>query len=423
MPIDASQLTVALEEGERWRRKLNVTVPASLVSRERKKIASKLASRIKLPGFRAGQIPPSVVERRYGEAVSRETLDRVIGEAYRGALQLEALQPISEGEIEDVTYEPDHDLSFVIAFDVRPDVEVGRLGGFAVERPEPVVGDDDVAKVLEQLREQQGAWEPVDAQETPEAGELVSLLVRKLVDGEPEEAQEYDLVLGRGDAIADVESAVQTLKPGETGDFTVTFPEDFSDEARQGERQHLRISLQGRKARRLPELDDEFARSVGDFEDLEALRTRVGEDLNQEATEQSEAAVRGQLMENLLDANPFEVPRSMVDRYVEGVMGDTEGVDPEAVVRAREQIRPEAERAVKRIILIDRIAETQDLRASEEELDERIATIAEKNDVSQAQVYAQLQKSGRLEALERELTERKVFDFLKEQSEIVAREA
>jgi trigger factor len=423
MPIDTSQLTVALEEGERWRRKLNVTVPASVVSHERKKIAAKLAKRLKLPGFRAGQIPASVVERRYGQAVNREMLDRVIGEAYRGALELEALHPISEGEIEDVTYEPDHDLSFVITFDVRPDVDVARLGGFVVERPEPVVGDEDVAKVLEQLREQQGAWDPVEEEETPAQGELVSLLVRKLVDGEPEEAQEYDLVLGRGDAIADVEEAVQALKPGETGDFTVTFPADFSDEARRGERQHLRITLRGRKVRRLPELDDEFARSVGDFEDLDALRKRVGEDLEQEAREQAEAAVRGQLMENLLDANPFAVPRSMVDRYVEGVMGDTEGVDPEAVTRAREQIRPEAERAVKRIILIDRIAEIQELRASEEELDERIGVIAEKNDVSEAQVYAQLQKSGRLEALEREITERKVFDFLKEQSEIVAGES
>jgi trigger factor len=423
MPIDTSQLKVALEEGERWRRKLNVTVPASVVSLERKKIAAKLAKRIKLPGFRAGQIPASVVEHRYGQAVNREMLDRVIGDAYRGALELESLHPISEGEIEDVTYEPDHDLSFVIAFDVRPDVDVARVGGFAVERPEPTVGDEDVGKVLERLREQHGAWDPTEEEATPGAGELVSLLVRKLVDGEPEEAQEYDLVLGRGDAIADVEEAVQTLKPGETGDFTVTFPEDFPDEDRRGERQHLRITLQGRKIRRLPELDDEFARSVGDFEDLDALRERIKEDLDQEAQEQAEAAVRGQLMQNLLDANPFEVPRSMVDRYVEGVMGDTEGVDPEAVARAREQIRPEAERAVKRIVLVDRIAETQDLRASEQELDERVTLIAEKNEVSEAKVYAQLQKSGRLEALEREITERKVFEFLKEQSEIVAREA
>lgn len=420
MPIDASQLTVALEERERWRRLLDVTVPAAVVRGERRKIARTLAGRLKLPGFRAGKIPASVVEQKYGQALDREMLDKVIGEAYKKALQLESLQPISEGEIEDVTYEPDQDLRFTIAFDVRPDVQVQRLGGFAVQRPRATVEDDDVAKVLEQLREQEGAWQPTDDGVSPEAGDLVSLAVEKLVDGEPEaEPQEYDLVLGEGDAIPDVESAIYTLTPGESGDFTVTFPEDVPSEERRGERQHLRITLRDRKVRALPELDDAFARSVGDFEDVETLKARIREDLEKEAEEQAENAVRRQLLDNLLDANPFDVPRTMVDRYVDNLMGDTEGADPQAVARAREQIRPEAERAVKRILLVERIAESQGLRATEEDVDERIEGIAEKNDVSPARVYARLQKSGRLEGIEREITEGKVFDFLKEQSEIV----
>lgn len=418
--MDASQLTVALEERERWRRLLSVTVPAAVVSGERRKLAQTLAGRLKMPGFRAGKIPPAVVERQYGKALDRELLDKVIGEAYKKALELESLQPISEGEIEDVTYEPDQDLRFTISFDVRPDIPVERLGGFAVQRPRSSVDDDDVRQVLEGLREQHGAWEPAGDEGSPEAGDLVSLSVRRLVDGEPEgEPQEYDLVLGEGDAIPDVESAVYTLQPGGTGDFTVTFPDDVPGEELRGETQHLRITLRGRKVRSLPPLDDGFARSVGDFEDLETLEARIREDLAAEAEEEAEVAVRRQIMDNLLEANAFDVPRSMVDRYVEGIMSDAGGADPEAVARAREQIRPEAERAVKRILLVDRIAETQGLRATEEELDERIEAIAEKNDVSPAQVYARLQKSGRLEGIERQITERKVFDFLKEQSEIV----
>lgn len=420
MPIDASKLKVALEERERWRRMLKVTVPAAVVGQERRKIARTLAGRLKLPGFRAGKIPAEEVERRYGQALDREMLDKVIGEAYRKALELESVKPISEGEIEDVTYEPDRDLTFTISFDVRPDLSVGRLGGFAVERPEATVGEDDVQRVLERLREQNGAWAPAEDEGNPGAGDMVSLSVQRLIDGEPEgEPKEYDLVLGEGDAIPDVESAVYTLTPGETEDFTVTFPDDFPDEERRGERQHLRITLRGRKIRNLPELDDDLARSVGDFEDLETLKARIRQDLVEEAEQQAETTVRRQIMEHLLDANAFEVPRSMVDRYVEGVMGDTEDADPEALARAREQIRPEAERAVKRILLIERIAETQGLRATEEEVDERIEAIAQKNDVSPSRVYARLQKSGRLEGLEREITERKVFDFLKGQSEIV----
>lgn len=420
MPIDASKLTVTLEERERWRRLLDVTVPASVVRGERRKLARTLAGRLKLPGFRAGKIPAAVVEQKYGKALDREMLDNLIGEAYKTALELESLQPISEGEIEDVTYEPDQDLRFTIAFDVRPDVEVQRLGGFVVQRPPVEVDDDDVRKVLDQLREQEGAWQPAEGEASPEAGDLVSLSVQKLVDGEPEgEPHEYDLVLGEGDAIPDVESAVYTLSPGETGDFTVTFPDDVPDVERRGERQHLRITLVGRKVRILPELDDAFARSVGDFEHLDALKAQIRQDLEKEAEEQSEMAVRRQLMDHLLDANAFEVPRTMVDRYVESILGDTEGADPQAVARAREQIRPEAERAVKRILLVQRVAESQGLRATEEDLDDRIEAIAEKNDVSPSRVYARLQKSGRLEGIEREITEGKVFDFLKEQSEIV----
>lgn len=420
MSLDPSQLTVALEERERWRRLLDVTVPASVVRGERQKLARTLAGRLKLPGFRSGKVPPSVVEREYGKALDREMLDKVIGEAYEKALKRESLSPISEGQVEDVTYEPDQDLRFTIAFDIRPEVSVERLGGFAVQRPAAEVGDDDVRQVLDQLRDQHGAWEPADDDGNPEAGDLVSLSVQRLTDGEAsDEPQEYDLVLGEGDAIPDVESGVYTLRPGETGDFTVTFPEDVPDPDRRGEKQHLRITLQDRKVRSLPEVDDAFARSVGDFEDRAALEARIREDLATEAEEQAELAVRRNLMDNLMDANAFEVPRSMVDRYLEGILEAPEDADPERVAQAREQIRPEAERAVKRFLLVERVAETQGLRATEEELDERIETIAEKNDVSPARVYARLQKSGRLERLEKEITERKVFDFLKDQSEIV----
>ena len=419
MSIEAAQLTIALEEKERWRRTLNVTVPAPLVRNERSKAVEKLAKRLRLKGFRSGQVPSSVVEKRYGAALNREVLDRVIGEAYREALKTESLQPISEGEIDNVQYEPESDLSFAISFDIRPEFELGRIGGFAITRPRIAVGDEDLERVVERLRAQNGTWRPVE-EGPPEAGDLASISVLKLVDGKQEgEAQEYDLVLGQGDAIPDVEDAIRTLAPNETGDFTVTFPDDFPNEERQGEKQHLRVTVRARNVREIPELTDEFARSLGDFDDVETLRLKVREDLLREVEEQSELAVRGQLLSNLIEANPFDLPSSMIDRSVDGVLGDTEGADAEAVARAREQLRPEAERAVKRALVIDRLAEMQGLRATEEELDQRIEAIAKKNEVPPSKIYASLQKAGRLEALERELSETKVFDFLKEQSEIV----
>jgi trigger factor len=232
------------------------------------------------------------------------------------------------------------------------------------------------------------------------------------------ESRPYEIVLGDGEAIPDVEDAVRTLAVGESGDFTVTFPEDFPDEERRGEIQHLRIVLQAQKEKEVPDLSDDFARSLGDFEDLETLTARVREDLEREAGDQAESAVRTQLLENLIEANPFDVPRSMVERYMESVLGDTSKLDPEVVAETKERLRPEAEKAVKRILVVDRVAELQGLKATEDEVDDRIQEIAEKNDAKPAQVYANLQKAGSLDALEREITEKKVYEFLQGESTV-----
>jgi len=418
MAIDPSTLRIELEEQEAWQRRLTVTVPAGTVQTERNKVIQKLGGRLKLPGFRKGKVPAHVVEQRFGGAVDQEMLDNVIGEAYKAALRAQELQPISEGKVDDVKYRPREELTFSISFDVQPVIELGRLGGFTVERPKIEVVEEDVNRVLDRLRDQNGVWKPLE-DGVAEDGNLVTLEIQRLENGEPAgDSRPYEIVLGEGEAIPEVEDAIRTLAVDETGDFTVTFPDDFADESRRGEKEHLRITLQARKIKELPELTDEFAASIGDFENLDALRARVREDLEKEAAGQAEDVVRGQLVENLLGANPFQVPRSMTDRYVESVLGDTSKLDPELVSRTRESIRPEAENAVKRILLLDRVAELQSLRASEDEVDERVQEIALRNDMKPGQVYSNLQKSGRLESLEREITETKVWTFLVEQSTV-----
>jgi trigger factor len=396
MTIDASRLRITVQEQERWRRLLSVTVPASLVAEEEKKAAAKLAGRIKMKGFRKGHVPKQMVTSRFGGALRQEALDRLINEAYRHALAAEDLRPISEGQLEDVSYEPQQDLTFSIAFDVQPQIELGRLGGFVVERPQAAITDDHVAEILRNIQEQNGVWKPVE-------------------EGMPEVRE---LVLGEGQAIPEIEAAIRTLQPGGAGEFTVTFPDDFPDEKRRGEQERVEVTLQGRKVLELPDLDDALARQVGSFETLDDLKARIREDLERDAAEQVEAAVRGRLLDFLLEANPFEVPRSMVDRYAESVIGEQRNIPEERLQEIRESIRPEAERAVKRMLILDRVAQIQDLHATEEDLDRRVEEIAAKNDSAPEKVYATFQKSGRLEALEREITERKVFEFLKGQSEI-----
>jgi trigger factor len=396
---------------------MSVTVPSGMVSSERRRLTGELAARVKLPGFRKGRVPSSVVEKRFGDSLSREALDKLIGAAYREALSQQELSPISEGEVGNVQYEPDRDLTFSISFDVRPEIELARLGGFKVERP-PIEGlDNRLEEVLERLREERGTWQPLDDGH-PEDGDLVGVEIQRIEDGEAGEVQPYQLVLGQGDAIPDIEKAIKSLEVEGSGEFVVRFPDDFPNEERRSQDEQILVRLNSRQGLEVPELDADFAKSLGDFASVDDLTEKIRADLEKEAEEQAESVVLGKLLDAILDANPFTVPVSMVDRYVKSVLGNPEGVSPEKLVEAREQISPQAEHAVKRILAIDRLAEIQDLRATEEELDARIQEIAEKSGDTPAQIYANLQKSERLEALEREITERKVFDFLKSQSEI-----
>jgi trigger factor len=419
MTLDVSDLQISVEEHEAWRRRMNVTIPASIVQAEERKAAQNLASRARLKGFRKGKVPTKVIESRFGGSLRQEALDKLIGSAYREALASQELRPISEGEIEDLSYKPEEDLSFAIAFDIEPVFEVAQLSGFAVERPVQEITAEQVDEVLGRIQEQNGVWQPLETGK-PEEKDLVSVTITRLDDeGEPvDEGREYDLVIGQGDAIPDIESSIRTLETGTTEDFEISFPDDFPDESRRGDSETVRIALTSRRRMDLPALDDDLAKQVGDFETMDELRAKVREDMAKEAAQQADQVVRGRLLDLIVDANPFEVPASMTARYAEGIIGDVKNIPEDKLVEFREQIRPEAERAVKRILVIERIAETHALAASEDDIDDRVEEIAAANNTDAAKVYAELQKAGRLETLERELTENAVFDFLFEKSEI-----
>ena len=417
MSLDPSRLQVSLEEGERWRRTLSITIPADLVKAERAAAVRKLSTRVRLPGFRSGKVPGSVIEKRFGPTLNQELLDRVIGEAYRGVLEERELRPISEGDVSGVDYKRDEDLSFQVSFDVAPTFELANITGFKVERKQMNVGEEEVEKVLTRLREQHGTWVPVETG-SPQEGDKVAVRIQRLeVKGDVPRA--YDFVLGRSEAIPDVEKAIRTLAPGEDGEFTVTFPEDFPNEEQRGLTDRLRIFLDSRKEMELPDMDEAFVAQVGDFETMEALRERVRNDLEEEAREEVEGALRGSLLEELLGANPFHVPVSMIDKYIQSILGEEQKLTPDQMAEARTQLGTQAEVAVKRFLVIEELSRSRDLRATPEEVDTRVEEIAERSKTPPADVYARLQRSGRLERLEQELTENKVFEFLKSESTIV----
>ena len=316
MNLDASHLKISLDEQDSWRRVMNVTIPASIVQEEERSAAKQLASRARLKGFRKGRVPTKVIENRFGGTLRQEALDKLIGSAYKQALASKELRPISEGELEDLQYKPEEDLTFRIAFDVEPVIEVGRLSGFVVERPVVKIEKEQVDEVLARIQEQNGVWQPLE-EGKPVEKNLVSVTITRLDEKleSSDESREYDLVIGSGDAIPDIEASICTLHVGETEDFDISFPDDFPDESRRGESERIRIALTARRQMDLPPLDDDLAKQVGEFETLEELKSKVLKDMEAEAGQQADSTARSRLMDMLIEANPFDVPTSMVRRY------------------------------------------------------------------------------------------------------------
>ena len=231
------------------------------------------------------------------------------------------------------------------------------------------------------------------------------------------EGKEYTLVLGSGQAIAGIEELVMDLTPGETVERTVRWPDDFPDEAQRGKSKLVRVTLQDLKRKELPVLDDAFAREVGDFESLDALTTAVRTDLEENTKRDAEASVRQQLLDEIASANPFALPPSWVNQLIDGYMQAYQ-VPEEEREKFRQEFRPVAERQVRRDLIIDTLAEREGLKATEADIDDRVADVANKRGADPSQVYASLQKAGRLREIEQSITEEKVFKWLMERNEV-----
>jgi trigger factor len=410
MTASTVDITVAVEKPAAWTRRLTITVPAAHLQRERQAAVQKLARNVRLPGFRKGKVPTRIMEQRFGQAIEQETLEKVMGDAYREALQREGMQPISQGSIDNIEYAAGSDLTFHVGFDVKPELELERIGGFELERPAATVADDQVDQVLDRLRDEQAVWEPTA--ETPVAGDMVKVEITPL-DGAPDaQGRGYELILGEGQALPAIEDAIRTLQPGAQEEFNVELPENADDPAAGTKAHHIRVHLQEAKRPVRPALDDAFAQALGAFEDLDALRARVREDLEQEAVREADRTVRQQLLQQIVAANPFEVPASMTKQYLERALPSREDFDEGQMEQLRQNAWPAAEQAIRRILIVERVAEMEGLRATPDEVEARVATVAERLGRGTAEIRGQLQKNGRIVEIDEEITEEKVFDYL-----------
>lgn len=411
-----SQITVEKTAEDSASKSLRVTVPIDRVRQAEERALKYYAKRAKLPGFRPGKAPDTVVRKRFGDAIRQTVLEEVIRESWETAKTSESLKPITDPSIRNLKFEEGSPIEFELHVEVRPELKLDRVGNFKVERRLAAVTDQAVNEQLARIQEQKAAWIPVEGA-SPSPGQMVRVEVATLEDGTPGPSQPHDLVLGENQTIPELEERIMSLRPGESTDTEVRFPDDHPDEARRGQVRRLRVALHEVKRQELPPLDDALAREVGDFESLEALRGAVRQDLEREAAREADAEVRRSLLAQIVEANRVEAPHSLVHRLMHGY-ADMYKVPEDQLPAFEQQFHGIAETQVRRDLVLDALVETHGLRATEAELDEKINAMAAARGVPAGQLYASLQKSNRLAELERALTEEKVFDFLLKQSTV-----
>src|SRR6266542_3172062 len=395
-------------------RHVQFSVPVEAVREAEDRAARRYASSVRLPGFRPGKAPPAMVRKKYGEAIRQEALEAILRDAYKEVIEKQELQVASQPHVHDLSFEEGKPLTFELHLELRPTIELARTSGFRVTRKNPVVTDDHVREQIEQIRDQRAAWAPVDDKPLP--GDMVNV---QISTGDTAEGAErsYPLVLGAGQAIPGIEELIMEAKPGETIERPVRWPDDFPDEAQRGQTKTVRISLNDVKRKSTPPLDDAFAREVGDFESLDALKAAVRADLERHAERKADADVRQRLLDDLIGANSFDVPKSWVQQFIQNY-AEMYKIPEEERERFAGEFRQVAERQIRRDLVIETLAEREKLTATEKELDDRISEQAEKRNLNPGQLYAQFEKSGRLKEIERSITEEKVFTWLTERNEI-----
>jgi trigger factor len=395
---------------------LHVTVPVDRVREAEARALKYYAKRARLPGFRPGKAPDTVVRKRFGDAIRQTVLEEVIRESWETAKTSESLKPITDPAIRNLKFEDGSPIEFELHVEVRPELKLDRLGGFRLERRVAPIADTAISEQLARIQEQKASWTPVNGVK-PAPGHMVRVEVAPVENGVASPAQPHDLVLGDNQAIPELEERIMTLLPGESTETDVRFPDDHPDESRRGQTRRVRVALHEVKQQELPPLDDALAREIGDFESLEALRAAIRQDLEREATREADADVRQKLLAQIVEANRVEAPHSLVHRLLHGY-AEMYKVPEDQLPAFEQQFHPIAENQVKRDLVLDAIVEAHGLRATEAELDERINSMAAARGTPAAQVYASLQKANRLQELERVITEEKVFDFLLKQSTI-----
>ncbi len=392
-------MQVQIEELNPTRRKIAVEVPLEAVRSEIDRAFGRVQQTAQIRGFRPGRVPRAVLEKYFGDQVRADVLSHLIEHSYADAVEQAGLRPVGAPEIVPESLEAGKPLRFSATVDVLPKLEVTDYQGLAAKRPIRDVTDEDVASALERLRESLAELRPIEGREECREGDFASIDYIASADGRalPSGSRENRLVeVGKDSVPKAIDEALVGMKIGEKRAAEVSFPDDVPDKTVAGRSVRFEVTLRALREKVLPALDDELAKEHGECATLDELRVKLRERIAASIRRQGDEQVREQLIDELLRRNSFEVPKSLVERQVDAFVeellerlgGERSGLEKDAarLETLRNDYRPRAERQVRAVLALDRLAESIPIEVSQEEVTKRVAETAEQAGAQAAKV-------------------------------------
>lgn len=414
------------------RKNLLVEIPSDVVDAEIERVAHTYSRKVRLPGFRVGKVPPRIVKQRFREQILHEVAHGLIPRAVDEALQQRGMEPVDTPDIEDVEMSEGQPLTFKAAFDTLPALDPGDLGTLSLRKPPASVTDEAVDQALEQLRQRAARSEAVEGRPVETGDTVVLTLDRERADGKGPEKDHHDNVsieIGASANPPGFDEALLGLNVGEEKTFVVHYPADYAIKDLAGVDVTYHVRVTALKRRIVPALDDELAKDLGEFETLDALRTRVREDLTREAEAVADRELRAELLKQLAGRVGFALPQALVAREVERRAEEfarrlfEQGIDPRQAqidwAAFREGQTDAAGEAVGGMLVLDEIARRENLEVADSEVDAEITRYAEAAGRTPAAMRAAIEKEGGISRLYTGLRREKAIDFALTRATIV----
>ncbi len=422
-------MKVAVEEIEGCKRRLAVEAPVDVVTQEWERAYGRVQKRATLPGFRRGHVPRSLVKLHFADDVRREVAEHLIPDVYRRALSEARIAPVNEPDLQDLKLEEGAALTFTAVVEVKPAIALGEYRGVEVQHAPAPVTEADVDEALGRMREQHAQFRSVERAAATDDLVVVDYTLAPQ-DHEPTTAAGYHFLVGSGTVLQEIDGAVVGMRAGEEREVSLRFAADHRMETLRGKAGTAHLKLGEVKEKVLPALDDEFAKTLGEFETLDALRAEVRRQLEARREADTRQELEDKIMDVLLARHEFGVPDAMVMRQVAHQVEHTrerlrrQGVDPDGIqwdyTKIVGELRPAAEKAVRRALLLEAIADQETLAASDAEVDAEVERFARASQRPVPAVRRMMEKSGDLEALRHGLRDRKTLDLLIEHARVTA---